>query len=589
MIQYPKWWHTINPLRRMTLYFDEQEQRLVVRAVVIGIVVWAFVFALRASVHWLFEEVIHLVEASPSLLFIFIPLILGAVVVAWMAKNTASVVHYRDNDGHVHSLLDIEGDGLERAIALYYAAEPTLEQALTGQEGVDVRWQLPTMTLAIRKFLASLATLGSGGSGGLEASVTLMGESIAAALLKPRRLYRRAQMRVLVFNRLWRWWESTDPDDLQTAQLCGIAAAVSTLLGAPFTAGFFATEVMYRRRPIIEKLVYALISSLVAFFMTRLTGGSTTLFHIEGLFVPPRDGAYYLIIMLVAIVISFVSIYFARLRAWIDNLFHHRIPNIWRRHLLGAVLTGSIALVVAWFTTSREMSDLGLELVLGTGEAAIDAALAGELTIAVALIALVTKLLATLITVGSGASAGLLIPSIFFGTMVAAAFSQLFGYTEAMVLVVPAITASLVSIVNVPLAAILFSVEAFSSQYMIPSLITLIVAAIFAHDHTIYRTQRQTYDRRQILPGYSVRRVRVPRAWAGQNLVELNVRRRFDITVIGLIEQNQDEGRPVQNMSFNPPVTRPLERGDTLIVLGKDENLAAFDAAARQEVTSVEQ
>lgn len=582
MMQLLKTWRTFSPFRRVTLHFDEQEQRLVVRSVVIGVVVWVFVVALRAIVHWLFATVIHFVNVSPSPLFIFLPLTVGALFVAWLARKTASVVHYRDNQGKVHRLLDIEGDGLERAIALYYSSEPTLEQALTGQEGVDVRWQLPTLSLAGRKFLASVATMGSGGSGGLEANVTLMGESLAAALLKPRHLYHRARVRVRLFSRLWRWWESNDPDDLQTAQLCGIAAAVSTLLGAPFTAGFFAVEVMYRRRPIIEKLVYALISALVAFFMSRLTGGNKSVFLVESLYLPPKDTSYYLIVTLLAITISFVSIYFVRLRGRIDNWFHHSLPNIWWRHLLGAWLTGLIALVVMWVVPAKQAGGLGLELVLGTGEAAIDAALAGQLTLAVAIIALVAKLFATLITVGSGGSAGLLIPSMFLGTMVAAAFSRLFGYTQPMVLIVPAITASLVSIVNVPLAAILFIVEAFSSHYMIPALLALIVTAIFAHDHTIYRTQRQLYDRRQILPGYSVRRVPVPAAWAGQNLLQLDIRRRFDITVIGLIEQNRADGQPVQNMSFQPSVTRPLEVGDTLVVLGKDENLAAFDAAAKQ-------
>ena len=584
MIQLLKTWH---PFRRLTLHFDEQEQRLVVRSIVIGVVVWVFVVALRATVHWLFETVIHLVNASPSPLFIFLPLTAGALFVAWLAKKTASVVHYRDSQGQIHRLLDIEGDGLERAIALYYSSEPTLEQALTGQEGVDVRWQLPTLSLAGRKFLASVATMGSGGSGGLEANVTLMGESLAAALLKPRSLYRRARMRVHLFRRLWRWWESTDPDDLQTAQLCGIAAAVSTLLGAPFTAGFFAVEVMYRRRPIIEKLVYALISALVAFFMSRLIGQKQAVFEVELLYLPPSDTSYYLVITLLAITISFVSIYFARLRGRIDNWFHHRLPNIWSRHLLGAWLTGLIAILVLLVVPANQAGGLGLELVLGTGEAAIDAALAGQLTLAVAVIALVSKLLATLITVGSGGSAGLLIPAMFLGTMVAAAFSRLFGYAEPMVLIIPGITASLVSIVNVPLAAILFIVEAFSSHYVIPALLALIVTAIFAHDHTIYRTQRQTYDRRQILPGYSVRRVPVPAVWAGQNLVQLDIRRRFDITVIGLIEQNRAEGQPVQNMSFQPSVTRPLETGDTLVVLGKDENLTAFDAAARRDAVLV--
>jgi H+/Cl- antiporter ClcA len=41
---------------------------------------------------------------------------------------------------------------------------------------------MPTFSLAVRKFLATWATLGSGGSGGLEASVALIGESLAAGV-----------------------------------------------------------------------------------------------------------------------------------------------------------------------------------------------------------------------------------------------------------------------------------------------------------------------------------------------------------------------------------------------------------------------
>lgn len=86
----------------------------------------------------------------------------------------------------------------------------------------------------------------------------VIGESISAGLFKPRTQLNGR------FNRLMSWWRPTDPVDLQTAQLSGISAAVATLLGAPFTAAFFATEVMFRKRPVIEKLIYSLISALVA-------------------------------------------------------------------------------------------------------------------------------------------------------------------------------------------------------------------------------------------------------------------------------------------------------------------------------------
>ena len=258
----------LNIVRNLPKYFDEEEQRLAVQSVIIGVVVWAIVFSLKTAVHWLFETVLHFLEDGPSPWLLFLPLLGGSLIVAWLARLRPSVLHYRDKDGHIHELNDVEGDGLERAISLYYTSEPSFEQALTGQEGVEVRWELPTFSLAIRKFLGHLVTLGSGGSGGLEASVTLIGESVSAGLFKPRQLSPNGQQLTLM-GRFWRWWQPNKTDHLQTAQLSGIAAAVAVLLGTPFAAAFFASEVMYRYRPVIEKLVYSLISASGRFLPDR--------------------------------------------------------------------------------------------------------------------------------------------------------------------------------------------------------------------------------------------------------------------------------------------------------------------------------
>jgi hypothetical protein len=216
---------------------------------------------------------------------------------------------------------------------------------------------------------------------------------------------------------------------------------------------------------------------------------------------------------------------------------------------------------------------------LGTGESAINAALAGELTIAVALVALGAKMIATLMTITSGGSAGLLVPSLFFGTMVATAFAGWFDY-EPMMLIVPAMTASLVSLVNVPLAAILFTVEVFGSIYMVPALLALVITELLAHDNSIYRTQRETYDSRQILPGVSIRRVRIPSAWANQTLIDLDFRKQFDLNVIGLVERGERDGRP--RIRLGTASTTKLETGDVLVVLGRDEQLAVLDTAVAE-------
>lgn len=567
----------VNPVHDLPNYFDEEERRLVVRAVVVGVVVWALVYALKTAVHWLFHWTLEGLEASSSLLLVFVPLLIGALIVAALSKFHAARVYYRGKDDHVHVLNDVEGDGLERAIALYYTSEPSFEQALQGQEGVEVRWELPTFSLALRKAAATLATMGSGGSGGLEASVTLIGESISAGLFKPRPWLQTAEKRVSIVERIFRWWQANTTDDLQTVQLCGIAAAVATLLGVPFTAAFFASEVMYRQRPLIEKLIYALISALVAYFLTTLvSAGHTSMFEVELLYVPPATPRYFAVLLVMAIVIAVVSVYFTRFRAWFEGGLHRRIPNVWRRHLLGAALTAVVAIATAVLVERLALTEHGLELVLGTGESVIDLALAGNLTTAVALIALSAKMMATLTTIGSGGSAGLLVPSLFFGTMVAAAFANGFGY-EPMMLIIPGMTASLVSIVNVPLAAILFAVEMFGTVYMLPALLVLVVCSLLALNNSIYRTQRETFDKREILPGVGVRRLPIPQQWAGHTLIDIDFRRRFDLNVIGLVEMSGPDGLP--HTRLGTASSTLLEANDILVVLGRDEKLDALELA----------
>lgn len=551
-------------------YFDRNERRLVLISMIIGVVVWAMVFALKQAVRGLTELNLAFVQSDETRLLLFVPLVAGALVMAYLTGYRSSRIRYRDKRGQVHELIDVEGDGLERTIALYYSSEPTLEQALLGKEGVDVRWELPTFSLAWRKALATLVTLGSGGSGGLEASVALIGESTAASLFKPRA--RLASQKPGLRARAWNWWRSTNPDDLQTAQLAGVGAAISTLVGAPLAAAFFATEVMYRRRPVIEKLLYALVASLTAFFLSNLaTGGHSHLFEVEPLVIPPRTFRYYAAVVVMAIAVAFVDAYFSQVRRSFSAGFHRRIPNAYWRHLAGAGLTGMIALAAYWVTGHE------VDLVLGTSEHAVVEALEGSLPLQVALVALIAKLYATLATVGSGGSGGLLIPSLYLGAMTGVVVAELFGL-PAMALVIPAMTASLVAIVNVPLAAMFFTVEIFGSAYLLPALVTLVVALIFSHDNSIYRTQRERDQSRQILPGYSVRRVSIPPDWAGRTLTELALRARYGVNVIGLIEPGPVDSRIHPNVS----AMTPLETGDLLIVLGKDEDLDAMEHAMRE-------
>jgi CIC family chloride channel protein len=543
-------------------YFDRHERRLVLLAVIVGAAVWGVVTLLKLAVEELFALTMHWVAALPSPAFVLLPVVAGSVITAAIALWRSTYVYYRDKSGHVHPLNAVEGDGIEPTIALYYSSEPALDRALLGREGVRARWEMPTFSLALRKFAATLATLGLGASGGLEASVTLIGESVAVGLFKPW----RRRPRSLLFYRLWRRWRIMNQDELQTIQLSGVAAAVATLVGAPLAGAFFATEIMYRRRPVVDKLIFALIAALTAFFLSHFSfAGHVKLVTTPFAPAPPLTWNYYLALVTLGVAASFLAGYFAQLRLRAPVWFARFLPNPWARHAGGAVLTVLVALAVVALTGES------LNLILGTGSGQIRRALLGDITLQVALAALLGKTLATLATIGSGGSAGLLVPTIYLGAMLGVVVADLFGVMPVL-LVAPGITAALVAVINVPLTAILLTVELFGANFLLPALVVMVVALFLAQHASVYRTQRERDDSRELAPGYGVRRIAVPPSWEGKTLAQLGLRARYDVNVIGFVETG------VQGMRVLPhvPVHAPLHADNRLIVLGKNEALLAL-------------
>jgi CIC family chloride channel protein len=565
------------------LRLGKEQQKLAGQAIVIGIVVWIAVFALKESVHWLFHEVLHWIEHAPTPWVLFIPLSIGALVVGLIAQYRSEVINFRNEEGEIEPLNAVEGDGIERAIALYFSADPSAKKGFTSdQTGLEARWKKSTFAMAVRKFVASLVTLGSGGSGGLEASSALIGENLGAWYYKLRSSKVPANLEDLPKS-MTLPWVAPNPDYLQAAQLSGIAAAVTVLLGAPLSAAFFASEVMYRNRPLLEKLFYSLISALTAQVMSSfITGARPMMFGVEHISYPPfGDMRYWFGVVLMGIAIAFVGqlyrILNVQFRAWFQQGFKNRFVRL----LVGFGMTGVIALVVYYLTRWLGITDRGLELVLGSGEAMVISAFAGQVTLGIALIGLVAKMLATLSTINSGGSAGLLVPTFFFGTMVASAFARLFQ-SEPVLFIAPALAGSLIAIVNTPFAAILFVVEEFGAEYLPPALALLIVTGLLSNPKSIYRAQQVAVDSIEILPGYDIELISVPAAWVGKTLNDLNLHEQFGVQVVGLLDRSATDEEPRVLFGSELIATTTLVAEDTILVYGQEEKLDALEAAATQ-------
>lgn len=337
---------------------------------------------------------------------------------------------------------DAEGDGIDKALARYHQTYRADGDDPTG------RYAQPTFALAVRKLVTTTLTIGGGGSGGLEAPGVYLGESLAAGWSK-------------AFKR-------PSADELRLYQLAGVAAAIGTLLQAPFTAALFAAELVYAGRIIYRYLAYCLMAAVFAYELNH------HLLGLGALFDSPEHGMTfvwqeYLLVTIVAVGFSAPAAIALGPVFRAAERFFIRIPTVVRPAV--GVLMAAMVAIAMWLAF-----DLQPEHILGIGEHTMNDVANGSgppvLRVWwILLLAVVAKTLATAATLQSGGSVGMLFPSMYMGGLVGAAGFYLLGdiglYAgpSVTVFVATGMAAALTSVAGVPLASIALVLEVFGSDY----------------------------------------------------------------------------------------------------------------------------
>ncbi|WP_428268564.1 chloride channel protein [Haliangium sp.] len=433
--------------------------RMMVVVVIMSTVVWALCSALRWVVHLGTDTLHHYLAAHEDALHAPL-LLIGVLVVGGLAAGALMRLPGWQNTS---------GDGLDVALDNFHC---TYEHE---EDDPQPRFERPTFGLAARKAVTTAFTLGTGGSGGLEAPVVVAGEAMGAGWARVFRARTEAELR--------------------TYQLSGIAAAVATLLGTPFTAALFALEVAYGDRIIYRKFAYALLASMIAYVLNQRLLGAGPLFE-----APPHSYVYslaeYGITTLVAVAVSApLAVGFGRLMGQTGTLVS-RVDPLFRVGV-GALGCGLVA-VGLW-------KGLGIEPyhVLGMGEHTLTEILqpGAETVWWFFLAAILGKMLTTGFTISSGGSAGLLIPSMYLGGMSGALTASVLQATglasanmEPALFVVVGIASALVAVVGVPLAAIALVLEVFGPEYGPPAALACGLTYVLTLRIKVYGAQRSSPD-----------------------------------------------------------------------------------------------
>jgi CIC family chloride channel protein len=333
------------------------------------------------------------------------------------------------------------------------------------------------------KSLASLFTLGTGGSGGREGPTMQIGGAIGSAVARLLRVSTR-ERRVLL--------------------IAGVAAGIAAVFRTPLGAALLAVELLYRDGFESDALVPSVLASVIAYSIVILIFGESTLFSHNARFpfVPAHLPLYALLALLVAVVaIGFVTVFRLVKRAF------SRLPvPEWTKPALGGLALGALATVTVVMVGSQiQVEGQGLG-IMGGGYGAVQVAISGApwLSSGWNTVLLLTglsflKLLATSITIGSGGSAGDFAPSLAIGGLLGGAF----GRAAELLLGDPRIDPAAFALVgmgafyggiaHVPLAALVLVCElAGTYDLLVPLMLALAIAFVALRRRSLYEAQVAT-------------------------------------------------------------------------------------------------
>jgi CIC family chloride channel protein len=318
----------------------------------------------------------------------------------------------------------------------------------------------------IIKAISSIITIGTGGSAGREGPIAQIGAGFGSALATFLKLSDR---------------------DRRIMLICGTAAGIGSIFKAPLGGSIFAIEVLYKSDMETEGLVPAFISSTVAYSIFSSFFGWGHIFSMPSFsFTHPSELVFYGIlgILCAATAILFVVIFYG-----MRNKFFRPLkikPHF--KPAIGGLFVGIIAMF--------------FPQVLGTGYGWVQMAMNGDLaslSVALMMVLVLIKILATSFTISSGGSGGVFAPSLVIGGMVGGAYGQIMNsifpnaITQPGSYVLVGMGALLAGIAKVPIAAIVMVSEmAGNYNLLAPLMVASTLSYLLSGKWTIYEKQAQS-------------------------------------------------------------------------------------------------
>ncbi len=321
-----------------------------------------------------------------------------------------------------------------------------------------VRGRIP-----IVKMVASVITIGSGGSGGREGPTAQIGAGFGSFLARTLDL---------------------DARDARIAVASGMASGIGAIFRAPLGGAMLGMEIPYRDDVEAEALVPSFVASVVAFTVFGTIIGFSPIFGQQPAgFTDPRQLLYYAAIGVLAGLMG---------RLYISSFYGF---TAWFRRW---TLPREVRPAIAGFAVG--CIGIAIPGALGTGYGWVQAGLSRDALLHLSLWMVVAlpfaKILATSLSIGSGGSGGVFGPGMVIGGLLGAAIWRLLEPVAPAIpadpspFVIVAMMALFGSIAHAPIAVMLMVAEMTGNLEMLaPAMIAIGLATLVVGDRSIYSSQ----------------------------------------------------------------------------------------------------
>ncbi len=403
----------------------------------------AFFLSLHTQTPAKTDNIIQKIEfatqhTSTSLIILFLPAIGGLIA--------GLIIHYFCKDA--------SGTGTDEMIYAFHFKDGKIDTKIPFYKGIATFFTVPT-----------------GGSGGKEGPISLIGAGIGVWFADIVKAGARAR---------------------RTLLLAGTAAGLGSVFRSPLGGALTAAEMVYKKDIESDALIPCFISSVTAYLVYISYAGAESPFHvIDTHAFSAKEIPFYFLLGALCFLFGFLFIKgFNNTRTLFGKW---KLPP-WLKPAIGGLFAGAIGML---FFEVTGMGNDFLEFVIA-GHYPDYFISQGALSVAFTCLAIAfLKIVITTLTIGSGGSAGIFGPSLFIGAMLGAAvgiFTQIaFPHQHVSIasFMVIGMGAFYAGVAHAPIAGIIMIIEMSGNYTLLPA---IIIVSIF----TFLLSRRISFYRNQV-------------------------------------------------------------------------------------------